>query len=76
MRKIVKNWIIAQKVSSYGERGLVELQKQVLFADKTLEKLKCCQYHVCAKAYKVKFNTTQQRTKETLDYVHDDLWVP
>ena len=59
-----------------SERGLHELEKQGLFGSEKLGGLDFCEHCVYGKAIRVKFSKLSYVTKETLGYVHSDLWGP
>ena len=64
------------RLGHVSEKGLIELEKQELLCGGKMERLMFCEHFVYGKAYRAKFNARQQRTKDTLDYVHADLWGP
>lgn len=55
---------------------MAELSKQGLLSGQKTEKLDFCGHCVFGKQHRVKFNTTIHRTKDTLDYIHSNLWGP
>ena len=58
------------------ERGLKELEKQGLFSNDKISSLEFCKKCVFGKAARHKFSIGRQETKQTLDYIHSDLWGP
>lgn len=65
-----------QRLGHLSEKGLNELGKQGLLCGHKVDSLDFCEYCLYGKACKVKFETGQQRTKGTLDYIHSNLWEP
>ncbi|KAL5555285.1 hypothetical protein UlMin_037521 [Ulmus minor] len=59
-----------------SERGLHERGKQGLFGIEKLGGLDFCEHCVYGKATRVKFSKSSYVTKETLGYIHSDLWGP
>ncbi|KAH9697306.1 hypothetical protein KPL71_023556 [Citrus sinensis] len=58
--------------------GTINIQ---MFDDKTRElkqisQLEFCEKCVFGKATRLKFNTGKHETKQTLDYIHSDIWGP
>ena len=58
------------------KKGLRELSNQGLFGDDKIASLKFCEKYVFGKAKRQKFSMGKQETKQTLDYIHSDLWGP
>ncbi|KAL5583565.1 hypothetical protein UlMin_016007 [Ulmus minor] len=65
-----------KRLGHVSERGLIELKKQGLFGSVKLGGLDFCEHCVLGKATRVKFSKSSNTTKETLGYVHSDLWGP
>ncbi|KAL5544596.1 hypothetical protein UlMin_008380 [Ulmus minor] len=65
-----------KRLGHVSERGLHELEKQGLFGSEKLGGLDFCEHCVYGKATRVKFSKSSYVTKETLGYVHSDLWGP
>lgn len=57
-------------------RLLKELEKQCLFGEDYIFSLEFCEKCAFGKATRQKFNTGRKETKQTLDYIHTDLWGP
>lgn len=57
-----------------SERGLKELDKQGLFGHDHISQLEFCERCVFGKATRQKSNLGKHETKQTLDYVHSDIW--
>ncbi|KAJ4708838.1 Retrovirus-related Pol polyprotein from transposon TNT 1-94 [Melia azedarach] len=53
------------RLAHMSEKGLKELSKQGF-----------CEECVMGKSCRARFNTATHRTKQTLDYIHADLWGP
>lgn len=54
----------------------MELHKQGPFGKDQISKLEFCEHCVRGKQTRVKFQNALHRTKNTLDYVHSDVWGP
>ncbi|XP_050915095.1 uncharacterized mitochondrial protein AtMg00300-like [Lathyrus oleraceus] len=76
MKPLSKIEIWHMRLGYVRERDLVELGKQNLLGGDKVEKLKFCEPCVLGKSCRVKFNKGKQRTYESLDYIHADLWGP
>ena len=59
-----------------GEKSMQALAKQGLLKGAKTCKLEFYEYCVLSKKVKVKFGTVIPRTREVLDYVHTNVWVP
>lgn len=55
-------------------RGLNELCKQGILENEQI--MSFCEHCVFGKQTLIKFNKVVHRTKDTLDYVHSDVWGP
>ena len=53
-----------------------ELSKQGLLGNDQITSLQFCEKCVFGKATRHRFNPGKKETKQTLDYVHSDLWGP
>lgn len=58
------------------DKGLKELQSQGLLEKEKLNYLPLCEKCVLGKVTRISFKTTSHQIKQTLDYVHSDLWRP
>ena len=52
------------------------LSKQGLPCSQKTGKLDFCEYYIFDKQHRVSFGTGVHRTKDTLDYIHSDVWGP
>ena len=59
-----------------SEIGLHVLSKKVLLCGQKIRKLDFCEHCVFGKQHRVSFGTGVHRTKDTLDYIHSDIWGP
>ncbi|XP_052296995.1 uncharacterized mitochondrial protein AtMg00300-like [Citrus sinensis] len=64
------------RLAHISERGLKELSNQGLLGDDKVTSLKFCEKCVFGKATRLKFSLGRKETKQTLDYIHSDLWGP
>ncbi|KAH9684673.1 DNA (cytosine-5)-methyltransferase 1B [Citrus sinensis] len=64
------------RLAHISERGLRELSNQGLLGDDKVTSLKFCEKCVFGKATRLKFSLGRKETKQTLDYIHSDLWGP
>ena len=67
---------MAYAVRHMSERGLHVLSKQGLLCGQKIGKLDFCKQCVLGKQHKVSFGTGSHRTKDTLNYIHSDIWGP
>ena len=63
------------KLWHMSEKGR-ELDKQGLIGYDQISSLKFCEKCVFGKATRQKFGTGKQETKNSMDYIHSDLWGP
>ena len=54
--------------------GLHVLNKKGLLCGQKIRKLHSCEHCVFGKQHSVSFGTSAHRTKDTLDYIHSDVW--
>lgn len=59
-----------------GKTGLKELKNQGLLEKKKLGDLAFCEDCMFRNATRVSIKTVVHQTKQTLDYVHSNLWEP
>ena len=64
------------RLGHMSELGMAELMKRNLLDGCILSGKKLCEHCAFGRHKKVKFNTSVHTTKDTLDYVHADLWGP
>ncbi|KAH9743695.1 hypothetical protein KPL70_003390 [Citrus sinensis] len=64
------------RLAHMSEKGLKELSKHGLLGTDQISALEFCEKCVFGKATRQKFNPGKQETKNTLDYIHPDLWGP
>ncbi|KAH9658981.1 hypothetical protein KPL70_023688 [Citrus sinensis] len=64
------------RLAHISERGLKELSNQGLFGNDKVTSLKFCEKCVFGKATRLKFTLGRKETKQTLNYIHSDLWGP
>ncbi|KAH9657805.1 hypothetical protein KPL70_023225 [Citrus sinensis] len=64
------------RLAHISERDLRELSNQGLFGNDKVTSLKFCEKCIFRKATKLKFSLGRKETKQTLDYIHSDLWGP
>ena len=64
------------RLAHISKKGLKKSSNQVLLENDQITSLQFCEKCVFGKAIKHKFNTSRQKTKHTLSYVHSDLWGP
>ncbi|KAH9764272.1 hypothetical protein KPL70_001465 [Citrus sinensis] len=64
------------RLAHISERGLKELSNQGLLGDDKVTSLEFCEKCVFGKATRLKFSSGRKETKQTLDYIHSDLWGP
>ena len=72
VRDKTKLWHI--RLAHISERGHRELSNQGLLGDDKVTSLKFCEKCVFGKATRLKFSLGRKETKQTLDYIHSDLW--
>ncbi|KAG8503582.1 hypothetical protein CXB51_001580 [Gossypium anomalum] len=71
---ITKLWHM--RLGHMSENGMVELNKRGLLDGQGIYKLNFCKHCVFGKQKKVRFTRRIHNTKETLEYIHSDLWGP
>ncbi|KAG8503402.1 hypothetical protein CXB51_001378 [Gossypium anomalum] len=71
---ITKLWHI--RLGHMSENGMVELSKRGLLDGQGICKLNFCEHCVFGKQKRVRFIRGIHNTKETLEYIHSDLWGP
>ncbi|KAG8475264.1 hypothetical protein CXB51_032125 [Gossypium anomalum] len=71
---ITKLWHM--RLRHMSENGMVELSKRGLLDGQGICKLNFCEYCVFGKQKRVRFTRGIHNTKETLEYIHSDLWGP
>ena len=59
-----------------GEKALQTLVNQGVLKGATTGKIDFCEHCIFGKQKDVKFGTAIHQTKNILDYVHTDVWVP
>jgi len=64
------------RLGHMSERGLHVLSKQGLLCGQKKGKLDFCEHCVFGKQHRVSFGTSVHKTKDTLDYIHSDVWSP
>ncbi|KAH9704469.1 hypothetical protein KPL70_011474 [Citrus sinensis] len=64
------------RLAHISEKGLKELSNQGLLGSDKVTSLKFCEKCVFRKATRLKFSSGRKETKQTLDYIHSDLWGP
>jgi len=64
------------KLWHISERGMTILSKRGLLCGQCTNSLEICEHCVFDKQKRLSFSTAIHRTKETLDYVHSNLWEP
>ena len=64
------------RLTHMGENGMKELSKQGLLGNDMITSLQFCEKCVFGKVTRHRFNPGKKETKQTLDYVHSDLWGP
>jgi len=64
------------RLGHMSERELHVLSKQGLLCGQKTGKLDFCEHCVFGKQHRVSFGTGVHRTKNTLDYIHLDVWGP
>ncbi|KAH9681147.1 hypothetical protein KPL71_026853 [Citrus sinensis] len=64
------------RLGHMSQKGIKELEKQGLFGHDQISQLEFCEKCVFGKATRLKFNTGKHETKQTLDYIHSDIWGP
>ena len=60
----------------FGEKALQTFIKQGLLKGANSCELEFYEHYVLGKQIHVKFGSIVHNTKETLDYVHNDVWGP
>ncbi|KAG8480843.1 hypothetical protein CXB51_025300 [Gossypium anomalum] len=63
-------------IGHMSENGMVELSKRGLLDGQGICKLNFCEHCVFGKQKRVRFTRGIHNTKETLEYIHSDLWGP
>ncbi|KAG8477963.1 hypothetical protein CXB51_027628 [Gossypium anomalum] len=71
---ITKLWHM--RLGYMSENGMVELSKIGLIDGQGICKLNFCEHCVFGKQKRVRFIRGIHNTKETLEYIHSDLWGP
>ncbi|KAG8498932.1 hypothetical protein CXB51_005361 [Gossypium anomalum] len=71
---ITKLWHM--RLGHMSENGMVELSKRGLLDGQGIFKLNFCEHCVFGKQKRVRFTRGIHNTKETLEYIHSDLWGP
>ncbi|KAG8472381.1 hypothetical protein CXB51_035329 [Gossypium anomalum] len=71
---ITKLWHM--RLGHMSENGMVELSKRGLLDGQGICKLNFCEHCVFGKRKRVRFTRGIHNTKETLEYIHSDLWGP
>ncbi|KAG8474748.1 hypothetical protein CXB51_031715 [Gossypium anomalum] len=71
---ITKLWHM--RLGHMSENGMVELSKRGLLDGQGICKLNFCEHCVFGKQKRVRFTRGVHNTKETLEYIHSDLWGP
>ena len=64
------------RLGHMSERGLLELHKKKLLKGIKSCKLDFCETCVIGKQCRVRFVTSNNRSKRTLEYVHSNVWGP
>ncbi|KAH9750404.1 hypothetical protein KPL71_013868 [Citrus sinensis] len=64
------------RLAHMSEKGMKEPSKQGLLGNDQITSLQFCEKCVFGKATRHRFNPGKKETKQTLDYVHSDLWGP
>ncbi|KAH9804147.1 hypothetical protein KPL71_002018 [Citrus sinensis] len=64
------------RLAHMSEKGLRELGKQGLIGSGQISSLEFCEKCVFGKATRQRFGTGKQETKNSMDYIHSDLWGP
>ncbi|WJZ90830.1 hypothetical protein VitviT2T_009947 [Vitis vinifera] len=63
------------RLRQISERETILSKRGLLNGQKTKE-LDFCEHCVFKKQCRMKFNTNVHKTKDTLDYIHSNLWGP
>ncbi|KAG8474542.1 hypothetical protein CXB51_031315 [Gossypium anomalum] len=71
---ITKLW--QMRLGHMSENGMVELSKRGLLDGQGICKLNFCEHCVFGKQKRVRFTRGIHNMKETLEYIHSDLWGP
>ncbi|KAG8488067.1 hypothetical protein CXB51_018276 [Gossypium anomalum] len=71
---ITKLWHM--RLGHMSENGMVELSKRGPLDGQGICKLNFCEHCVFGKQKRVRFTRGIHNTKETLEYIHSDLWGP
>ncbi|KAG8501467.1 hypothetical protein CXB51_003773 [Gossypium anomalum] len=71
---ITKLWHM--RLGPMSENGMTELSKRGLLDRQGICKLNFCEHCVFGKQKRVRFTRGIHNTKETLEYIHSDLWGP
>ncbi|KAG8496506.1 hypothetical protein CXB51_009106 [Gossypium anomalum] len=71
---ITKLWHM--RLGHMSENGMVELSKRGLLDGQGICKLNFCEHCVFGKQKRVRFTRGIHNMKETLEYIHSDLWGP
>ncbi|KAG8485551.1 hypothetical protein CXB51_018907 [Gossypium anomalum] len=74
MMNILNFWHM--RLGHMSENGMVELSKRGLLDGQGICKLNFCEHCVFGKQKRVRFTRGIHNTKETLEYIHSDLWGP
>ncbi|KAG8481529.1 hypothetical protein CXB51_026324 [Gossypium anomalum] len=77
-RKTAKLYVLqgSTVTGHMSENGMVELSKRGLLDGQGICKLNFCEHCVFGKQKRVRFTRGIHNTKETLEYIHSDLWGP
>ena len=62
-----------QKLGHMSKQGMKILAEQNLLPGLTKASLPFCEHCVTSKQYRLKFNTSNSRSKETLELIHSDV---
>ena len=65
-----------KRLGHMSEKGLNELSKQNLLDGDQVNKIEFCENCILGKQHRLSFSTAQHTSKQTLEYVHSDLWGP
>jgi len=64
------------RLGHMSKKGMTILSKRNLVGNKGLGKLDFCDHCVFGKQKKVSFSIATHHAKDTIDYIHSDLWGP
>lgn len=71
---LTKMWHL--RLGHINHKGLEELCKQVLISRNKISDLDFCESFIFGMSHKVMLTKRRPNSKENLDYIHSDLWVP